>query len=91
MVHCQAVRLWQEIVETALETAQGYNLVSSIEELPDVDVALLCIPTRAVPEVAPKILALGINTVDSYDIHGRSWQICASNWMKLPAATMQWQ
>jgi diaminopimelate dehydrogenase len=56
---------------SALTTAQSYNLVSSIEELPDVDVALLCIPTRAVPEVAPKILALGINTVDSYDIHGR--------------------
>jgi diaminopimelate dehydrogenase len=53
----------------ALEEAQRHNLVTSIEELSDVDVALLCIPTRAVPDVAAKLLAMGINTVDSYDIH----------------------
>lgn len=54
-----------------LAAARHHNLVESIEELSAVDVALLCIPTRAVPEVAVKILAKGINTVDSYDIHGQ--------------------
>lgn len=44
-------------------------IASSIEELGSVDVALLTAPTRAVPELAASILAQGINTVDSYDIH----------------------
>jgi diaminopimelate dehydrogenase len=54
-----------------LAAAQNYNLVASIGDLSDVDVALLCIPSRAVPEVAAEILTKGINTVDSYDIHGQ--------------------
>ncbi|MBO8158718.1 diaminopimelate dehydrogenase [Thermosyntropha sp.] len=45
-------------------------VVGSIKELDGVKVALLCTPTRSVPEYAKEILALGINTVDSYDIHG---------------------
>lgn len=44
---------------------------ASINELENVDVALLCTPTRSVPEYAREILSLGINTVDSYDIHGK--------------------
>ena len=39
------------------------------------DVAILCVPTRSVPEVAEKCLALGINTVDSYDIHTDIWEL----------------
>ncbi|SHG72501.1 diaminopimelate dehydrogenase [Thermosyntropha lipolytica DSM 11003] len=46
-------------------------VVGSIKELTGVKVALLCTPTRSVPEYAREILALGINTVDSYDIHGQ--------------------
>ncbi len=46
------------------------NVVDDISKLQDVDVAVLCTPTRSVEEHAKKILALGINTVDSYDIHG---------------------
>lgn len=45
-------------------------VVSSIKELDGVDVALLCTPTRSVPQYAREILSQGINTVDSYDIHG---------------------
>jgi diaminopimelate dehydrogenase len=45
-------------------------VVSSIFELKDVKVALLCIPSRTVEDYAKEVLALGINTVDSYDIHG---------------------
>lgn len=47
----------------------GINIVTDIKELESVDVAILCTPTRKVPEFAKQILALGINTVDSYDIH----------------------
>ena len=45
-------------------------VVSDIRELGHVDVALLCTPTRSVEAYAKEILALGINTVDSFDIHG---------------------
>lgn len=47
-----------------------YKVVGSIDELQDVDVAILCTPTREVETHAKEILAKGINTVDSYDIHG---------------------
>lgn len=45
-------------------------VVADVKELGHVDVALLCCPTRAVPEVAPVYLAQGINTIDSFDLHG---------------------
>ncbi len=43
---------------------------ASLAELGQVDVAFLCVPTRSVPQYAQEILAMGINTVDSYDLHG---------------------
>jgi diaminopimelate dehydrogenase len=46
-----------------------YPVVKNIKELQDVDVAILCTPTRSVEAYAKEILALGINTVDSFDIH----------------------
>lgn len=46
-----------------------YAVVKSISELQDVDVAILATPTRKVEEYALQCLALGINTVDSFDIH----------------------
>ncbi len=47
----------------------NYTVVSKIGELKDVDVAILATPTRKVEEYAKECLALGINTVDSFDIH----------------------
>lgn len=44
-------------------------VVGSIDELQDVDVAILATPSRKVEETAVDILARGINTVDSFDIH----------------------
>lgn len=44
-------------------------VVGSIKDLEDVDVAVLATPTRSVEEHANEILAMGINTVDSFDIH----------------------
>lgn len=46
-----------------------YSVVSDIRQLKDVDVAILCTPTREVEKHALECLALGINTVDSFDIH----------------------
>lgn len=56
--------------DVPVEIAQ-YNVVASIKELKDVDVAILATPTRKVEEYARDILAAGINTVDSFDIHGQ--------------------
>lgn len=47
----------------------SYHVVADISELTDVDVAILCTPTRMVEQSAINILSKGINTVDSYDIH----------------------
>ena len=49
----------------------AYEVVKDITELKDVDVAIVSSPTRQVEEQAKKILALGINTVDSFDIHSQ--------------------
>lgn len=48
----------------------GVKVVSDIAELDGVQGAVLCVPTRSVPRYAEEILARGIHTVDSYDIHG---------------------
>ncbi len=47
----------------------AYEVVDDIDKLKDVDVAILATPTRTCPDLAEKIVALGINTVDSFDIH----------------------
>ena len=49
----------------------GYEVVKDITELKDVDVAIVASPTRQVEEQAKKMLALGINTVDRFDIHSQ--------------------
>ena len=46
-----------------------YTVADSITKLQDVDVAILATPTRKVEAYAKEILAMGINTVDSFDIH----------------------
>ena len=48
---------------------EQYEVVKDIRELKDVDVAILATPTRSCEEYAKQILPLGINTVDSFDIH----------------------
>lgn len=46
-----------------------YQVVSDIRELGHVDVAILATPTRSVQQYALEMLSMGINTVDSFDIH----------------------
>src|SRR5690554_3420405 len=52
-----------------------YKVVSCIKELKEVNVAILCAPTRKVEVFAKECLELGINTVDSFDIHGKILQL----------------
>lgn len=54
--------------ETPKELA-GIPITQDITELGQIDVALLCTPTRSVQENAEKYLAMGIHTVDSFDMH----------------------
>lgn len=48
---------------------ESIPVVGSIKDLEKVDVAILATPTREVEKHAEEILNLGINTVDSFDIH----------------------
>ncbi|MDR0292325.1 MAG: diaminopimelate dehydrogenase [Elusimicrobium sp.] len=53
------------------EFYDGVRQYTSVEELPvRPDVAILCIPSKSMPETAERYLKKGINTVDSFDIHG---------------------
>ena len=54
------------------------KVVKDIRELGKVDVAILSTPTRKVEEYAKPILAMGINTVDSFDIHSSIADLRAS-------------
>ena len=50
------------------EELKSLHVTNNLAQL-DADVAILCTPTRKVEEYAMQALALGMNTVDSYDIH----------------------
>ena len=55
------------VLPLELTNVQVVDDISKLSVKPDV--AILCTPSRSIPTVAPNYLALGINTVDSYDIH----------------------
>lgn len=54
------------------------KVVGSIDELENVDVAILATPTRKVEEHAVECLKKGINTVDSFDIHTKIAELRAN-------------
>lgn len=57
-------------VEEMRKKIKDIPVATDIKELGHADVAILAINSRAVPNVAPLYLKMGINTVDAYDIHG---------------------
>lgn len=59
----------------AIDSLQGVQKLDSIDQLPPVDVAILTVPSRAVPQLAAALLAKGISTVDGYDIHSEILQL----------------
>ncbi len=60
------------VVEVLDVPNPGVPLVKRVDDLEQVDVAVLTIPSRLIPKVAPSYLEKGINTVDGFDIHGDS-------------------
>lgn len=48
---------------------KDFVVTDSISNLQNVDVAIICLPSRMIEQSAKEYLALGINTVDSFDIH----------------------
>lgn len=57
-------------------------IVRNIDELNGVQVVILCIPSRNVPDIAEEILLKGISTVDCFDIHSETYSL----FMRLDAA-----
>lgn len=52
------------------------EVVENVRQLTQTpEVAILCTPSRSIPQVAPLYLSLGINTVDSYDIHSSIYDV----------------
>jgi len=47
--------------------------IQNIRAYGEVDVAILCLPSRLCPATAETLLQAGISTVDSYDIHPEIW------------------
>ena len=69
------VRRKSSIGDTPAEL-KGIPVTNNVEELGKVDVALLCGPTRSIPQTALEYLSLSIHTVDSFDIHGEAlWNL----------------
>ncbi|HCC51942.1 MAG TPA: diaminopimelate dehydrogenase [Porphyromonadaceae bacterium] len=58
-------------IEDIPSELKSYTVTDSLSKLKKVDVAVLATPTRQVEKFAKEALALGINTVDSFDIHGK--------------------
>ncbi len=52
-----------------------YKVSERLSELPDIQVAILCTPTRSVKQYATEALSLGIHTVDSFDIHTQTVEL----------------
>ncbi|MDO4703338.1 diaminopimelate dehydrogenase [Tannerella sp.] len=55
--------------ENVPDELKGYLVTDSLKKLNDTDVAILSTPTRQVEAYAKEAIALGMNTVDSFDIH----------------------
>lgn len=59
----------------AQQPAELKNLlvVDDIAKLEKIEVAIVCSPSRAIPNQVKTLLAMGIHTVDSFDIHSGIW------------------
>lgn len=57
-------------LEEGRKQLPGVPFEDDINKLDNVDIAVLCLPSLLVPEMAATILQAGISSVDCYDIHG---------------------
>lgn len=67
----------RNIDEIPVELKQ-YKVTDTIANLTEVDVAIMCLPSRLTEGAAIEILEKGINTVDSFDIHANIVALRAS-------------
>lgn len=51
------------------EELKSYSVVTDPAELKEIDVVILCTPSRNAESYATQLLSMGMNTVDSFDIH----------------------
>ncbi len=65
---CEDMKL-AGVVSRSTPSIDGVKVVKDLSELESVDVAILCAPSRLVPDMAEIYLKSGIRTVDSFDIH----------------------
>lgn len=69
----EAVKRTEDLALSCVVSSRDVDVdvpvIKNIDDLKDVDVAILCSPSRSVPELASKLLSKGICTADSYDIH----------------------
>ena len=65
------------VISRTLENGALGNIpvARSVDELPGVQVVILCIPSRNVPDIAEEILLKGISTVDCFDIHSETYSL----------------
>ncbi len=57
-------------IDRCKEENRGVKVSDKIDDFPDAEVAILAIPTRQVPRVAREVMFKGLNTIDSFDLHG---------------------
>jgi diaminopimelate dehydrogenase len=66
----QSKDIYVSAIVSSKNAIKSVPVVRDIAELSDdIQVAILCTPSRSVPDFAAALLARGIRTVDSYDIH----------------------
>lgn len=61
--------VWRRAGTEQPTALNGVPVVRDIDELKQVDAALLCLPSNQVEAFAQSLLARGIHTVDSFDMH----------------------
>jgi diaminopimelate dehydrogenase len=74
-MHLAGVILRDQAAAQQKGVPAGVAVAEDISRLGAVDVALLCAPTRVVPDLAAELLAKGINTVDSFDVHSAIYDV----------------
>jgi len=52
-----------------IKDRKDLKIVKNISELDNIDVAIICAPSRMVQKIATEIISCGINTIDGFDIH----------------------
>lgn len=74
-MQCAGIVLREGAVKDTDGVFAAYPQVTDVKELGEVDVAILCTPSRQAPECAEMFSKMGICTVDSYDIHTSIWDV----------------